>query len=100
MSVVAGEVTFAGIVHFCPHFTTTRLTLACFLSTTGAVPRSLIDALRHVERPTKRRKVVKSSPYSLAQEIGVSSAGLPLGYIPLARLSLHMVSIEWHYGAQ
>ncbi|KAJ5736692.1 uncharacterized protein N7483_001817 [Penicillium malachiteum] len=48
------------------------------------------DALDSDERATKRRKVIKSGPYSLAQVNRLSSAGIPLGYIPLARLTLRM----------
>ncbi|KAJ5142043.1 hypothetical protein N7526_003038 [Penicillium atrosanguineum] len=61
-----------------------------------AVPRSLIaalaqsDAFNNGDRPTKRRKVTNSGPYSLAQQRGVSTSGIPLGYIPLARLALRM----------
>lgn len=46
------------------------------------------------ERPVKRRKVAKSGPHSLAQERGISASGVPLGYIPLARLVLRMVSMQ------
>lgn len=65
-----------------------------------AVPQSLISALAQREsdafhadkRPTKRLKVSKSGPYRLAQEKRVSTTGIPLGYIPLARLALRLVS--------
>ncbi|KAJ5347734.1 uncharacterized protein N7506_000987 [Penicillium brevicompactum] len=40
--------------------------------------------------PTKRRKVVKAGQWSLSQENGVTDTGIPLGYIPLARLTLRI----------
>ncbi|CDM34981.1 hypothetical protein DTO013E5_3120 [Penicillium roqueforti] len=41
------------------------------------------------DRPTKRRKTTKrGGPRSLTQENGVSMTGVPLGYIPLARLTI------------
>ncbi|KAJ5992914.1 hypothetical protein N7451_008638 [Penicillium sp. IBT 35674x] len=61
------------------------------------IPRSLLAAfeqtsiLDYAERPAKRRKVSKSTVASLAQTLGVSSNGIPLGYIPLARLALRMI---------
>lgn len=70
------------------------------MCTTAAVPQSLLSVLSQSddliadERPVKRRKVAKSGPYSLAQENGISPTGVPLGYIPLARLALRMVSID------
>lgn len=42
--------------------------------------------------PVKRRKVSQSRPNSLAQEYGISATGVPVGYIPLKRLVLRMVS--------
>ncbi|KAJ5739736.1 hypothetical protein N7533_012520 [Penicillium manginii] len=62
----------------------------------AAVPASLLSVLSQNnnliadERPIKRRKVAKSGTHSLAQENGISSTGIPLGYIPLARLALRM----------
>jgi hypothetical protein len=47
------------------------------------------------ERPTKRRKTTKRGARSLTQENGVSTAGVPLGYIPLARLTMRIVSCHW-----
>ncbi|CAI7615160.1 unnamed protein product [Penicillium glandicola] len=41
-------------------------------------------------RPTKRRKTTKGGLRSLTQENGVSMTGIPLGYIPLARLTMHI----------
>ncbi|KAJ6155056.1 hypothetical protein N7470_005622 [Penicillium chermesinum] len=40
--------------------------------------------------PTKRRKVGRNGPFSLSDTVGLTSAGIPVGYIPLARLSLRM----------
>ncbi|KAJ5818316.1 hypothetical protein N7474_003907 [Penicillium riverlandense] len=60
------------------------------------VPRSLATVFAKIEeqnaddRPTKRRKVTKSGPNSLSEENGVSMTGIPVGYIPLARLTLRM----------
>ncbi|KAJ6092921.1 hypothetical protein N7486_008210 [Penicillium sp. IBT 16267x] len=60
------------------------------------VPRSLLSALEQTEsldydeHPAKRRKVAKPTLSSLTQTLGVSSSGIPLGYIPLARLALRM----------
>ncbi|KAJ5582758.1 Zinc finger RING-type [Penicillium sp. DV-2018c] len=42
------------------------------------------------ERPAKRRKTVKGGQRSLTIENGISAAGIPVGYIPLARLTLRM----------
>ncbi|KAJ6186951.1 hypothetical protein N7519_001859 [Penicillium mononematosum] len=42
------------------------------------------------DRPTKRRKTTKRGARSLTQENGVSTAGVPLGYIPLARLTMRI----------
>ncbi|KAJ5536840.1 hypothetical protein N7513_010026 [Penicillium frequentans] len=61
------------------------------------IPRSLLaaieqtDILDYEEHPAKRRKVAKSTVASLAQTLGLSSNGIPLGYIPLARLALRMI---------
>ncbi|CAG8265995.1 unnamed protein product [Penicillium nalgiovense] len=41
-------------------------------------------------RPTKRRKTTKRGARSLTQENGVSTAGVPLSYIPLARLTMRI----------
>ncbi|KAJ5083816.1 hypothetical protein N7456_013243 [Penicillium angulare] len=63
----------------------------------GPVPRSLLAALDRKdefdpdERAIKRRKVAKSSLNSLARTIGLSSNGIPSGYIPLARLTLRII---------
>ncbi|KAJ5443890.1 uncharacterized protein N7458_007762 [Penicillium daleae] len=62
----------------------------------GAVPETLISVLAQFDnldvdgRPSKRRKVIKSGPYNLSDELGVSSNRIPLGYIPLTRLSLRL----------
>lgn len=67
-----------------------------------AIPQSLISAFTQSnaispdERPVKRRKVARNGPYILAHERGLSAAGVPIGYIPLARLALHIVSIKRH----
>lgn len=72
------------------------------ISVPGAVPETLISALARNDtldvdgRPSKRRKVAKSGPYSLSDKLGVSSKGIPLGYIPLTRLSLRLVSNKSH----
>ncbi|KAJ6056097.1 hypothetical protein N7444_005195 [Penicillium canescens] len=42
------------------------------------------------DHPTKRRKVIKSHSRCLVKENGESATGIPLGYIPLARLTLRM----------
>lgn len=69
---------------------------------TDAVPPSLISAFKQNnafnsnEPPLKRRKVAASAPCSLAQQRGLTATGVPLGYIPLARLALRMVSIKCH----
>ena len=62
----------------------------------GAVPDSLAATIERLEpeansRPSKRRKLGSTGPRSLAQVHGVSESGIPNGYIPLARLSLHLV---------
>lgn len=44
------------------------------------------------DRPNKRRKTAKGRSRSLIEENGMSPAGIPLGYIPLARLKLRIVS--------
>lgn len=68
----------------------------------GVAPETLISALARNDtlnvdgRPSKRRKVAKSGPYSLSDKLGVSSNGIPLGYIPLTRLSLRLVSSKSH----
>ncbi|KAJ5130148.1 Zinc finger RING-type [Penicillium bovifimosum] len=46
------------------------------------------------ERPAKRRKTVRGGSRSLTTENGVSATGIPLGYIPLARLTLRMKPSE------
>ncbi|EKV08541.1 SNF2 family helicase/ATPase, putative [Penicillium digitatum Pd1] len=46
------------------------------------------------DRPTKRRKTTKGGSRSLTQENGVSLVGIPLGYIPLARLTLRIKSSD------
>lgn len=62
------------------------------------VPQSLATLLEHAEastadgRPTKRRKVAKPGKNSLRQSNGISATGITLGYIPLARLALRLVS--------
>lgn len=71
-------------------------------SVPGVIPEKLISALARNDtyvngRPSKRRKVAKSGPYSLSDKLGVSSNGIPLGYIPLTRLSLRLVSSKSHY---
>ena len=58
------------------------------------VPRSLVEAFNTDERPIKRRKVTKSGPYSLSRENGLTEKGIPLGYVPLARITLRMVSMS------
>jgi hypothetical protein len=69
----------------------------------GAIPETLISALTQNDnldvdgRPSKRRKVTKSGPYNLSDELSVSSTGIPLGYIPLTRLSLRLVSNQSQY---
>ncbi|KAJ5948434.1 hypothetical protein N7454_001741 [Penicillium verhagenii] len=61
-----------------------------------SVPRSLLSALEQTDSfdvntpPTKRQKIGKPVPSSLGRELGVSTEGIPLGYIPLARLELRM----------
>ncbi|KAJ5487912.1 hypothetical protein N7530_002212 [Penicillium desertorum] len=42
------------------------------------------------DRPTKRRRTTKRGARSLTQENGVSTAGVPWGYIPLARLTMRI----------
>ncbi|KAJ5435722.1 Zinc finger RING-type [Penicillium cf. griseofulvum] len=42
------------------------------------------------DRPTKRRKTTKGGTRSLTRENGVSATGIPLGYIPLARLTMRI----------
>jgi E3 ubiquitin-protein ligase SHPRH len=46
------------------------------------------------EHPAKRRKTMKGGPRSLNNENGISATGIPLGYIPLARLTLRMVCCD------
>lgn len=75
-----------------------------YLSTIATVPHSLLsvlkrnDTLSDDERPVKRQKIIrngnaKSTTLGILEVNGLSSTGIPLGYIPLARLSLRMVSI-------
>ncbi|KAJ5157536.1 uncharacterized protein N7482_008636 [Penicillium canariense] len=70
--------------------------VAEYVDIAGAVPETLVSALTQNATwdpdgpPIKRRKVAKSGPYSLGHEVGVSSTGVPQGYIPLARLSLRL----------
>ena len=47
-------------------------------------------------RPVKRRKA-NAGPQSLRQLNGVSEAGVPNGYIPLSRVSLLLVCIQFGY---
>ncbi|OQD66724.1 hypothetical protein PENPOL_c004G04181 [Penicillium polonicum] len=42
------------------------------------------------DRPTKRRKTTKGGARSLTKENGVTATGIPLGYIPLARLTMRI----------
>ncbi|KAJ5944882.1 hypothetical protein N7516_005050 [Penicillium verrucosum] len=42
------------------------------------------------DRPTKRRKTTKGGKRSLTKENGVTATGIPLGYIPLARLTMRI----------
>ncbi|KAJ5785711.1 uncharacterized protein N7503_010923 [Penicillium pulvis] len=69
-------------------------------SVRNPAPRSLLaafeqtDILDYEEHPAKRRKVSKYTVANLAQTLGLSSNGTPLGYIPLARLALRMVSVR------
>ncbi|KAJ6137668.1 hypothetical protein N7471_004154 [Penicillium samsonianum] len=42
------------------------------------------------DRPTKRRKTTKRGARSLTQENGISVTGIPLGYIPLAQLTMRI----------
>jgi hypothetical protein len=46
---------------------------------------------QHDDRPAKRRKTTKGGARSLTRENGVSATGIPLGYIPLARLTMRIV---------
>ncbi|OQE14245.1 hypothetical protein PENSTE_c037G08238 [Penicillium steckii] len=61
-----------------------------------AVPASLQSFLaqndaNHVNgHPVKRRKTAKSGPHRLEKEFGLSSTGMPLQHIPLARIALLM----------
>lgn len=48
------------------------------------------------DRPTKRRKTTKGGARSLTKEIGVTVTGIPLGYIPLARLTMRIVGCHWY----
>lgn len=48
------------------------------------------------DRPTKRRKTTKRGARSLTQENGISVTGIPLGYIPLARLTMRIVGCHWY----
>lgn len=61
----------------------------------GAVPQTLTNFhARRIEddsRPNKRRKV--TSPQNLAQVNGQSEFKIPLGYIPIARFILDLVSL-------
>ncbi|KAJ5385314.1 Zinc finger RING-type [Penicillium concentricum] len=60
-----------------------------------ALPDATLESLYPIfqqpdDRPTKRRKTTKGSARSLTQENGVSATGIPLGYIPLARLTMRI----------
>lgn len=48
------------------------------------------------DRPTKRRKTTKGGKRSLTKENGVTATGIPLGYIPLARLTMRIVGCHWY----
>jgi hypothetical protein len=97
MSVVAEEVDISGIISNTHSISFSEHLLISF-SNPDAVPRSLATVFAKIEeqnaddRPNKRRKIAKSGPNSLSEKNGVSMAGIPVGYIPLARLTLRMVS--------
>lgn len=68
-----------------------------FLVFKGAVPNSLFAVLEREDeanRPVKRRKA-NSGSQNLRQLNGVSEAGVPNGYIPLARATLLFVCIQY-----
>ncbi|CRL27116.1 SNF2-related [Penicillium camemberti] len=60
-----------------------------------ALPDATLESLYPIfqqrdDRPTKRRKTTKGGARSLTKEIGVTVTGIPLGYIPLARLTMRI----------
>ncbi|CAG8128780.1 unnamed protein product [Penicillium salamii] len=54
------------------------------------LPISQCDFASDDKPPLKRRKITKAGPWNLSQENGISTTGIPLGYIPVARLTLRM----------
>ncbi|CAG8056508.1 unnamed protein product [Penicillium olsonii] len=48
------------------------------------------DSASDDKPPPKRRKVAKAGPWDLFKKNGISATGIPMGYIPLARLTLRM----------
>lgn len=101
--MVTGDVTLSGEIPLCKEAPRTVLKSCTNTSASiDAIPPSLISAFAQSnaispdERPVKRRRVAGNGPYSLAQERGLSPAGVPVGYIPLSRLELHIVSIKRH----
>ncbi|KAJ5954332.1 hypothetical protein N7501_008611 [Penicillium viridicatum] len=60
-----------------------------------ALPDPTLESLYPIfqqcdDRPTKRRKTTKGSARSLTKENGVTATGIPLGYIPVARLTMRI----------
>ncbi|KAJ5409746.1 uncharacterized protein N7487_004105 [Penicillium crustosum] len=60
-----------------------------------ALPDATLESLYPIfqqcdDRPTKRHKTTKGGARSLTKENGVTATGIPLGYIPLARLTMRI----------
>ena len=99
MSVVVEEIIFPGrspLTDSCPD----EIEVLILILMLDTVLESLRATLQQSntpnpdEHPAKRRKTVQNRPRSLAEENGVSITGTPLGYIPLARLTLRMVGCD------
>lgn len=92
MSVKQVDLSFEGA--YCD---SVAVTLLLTISPPGAVPDSLAAVIERTDAPetnkppSKRRRLTDHAPRSLAQLYGVSESGVPNGFIPLARATLHLV---------
>lgn len=97
MGVKQAEWNFSGNYMLAPFMTEIiEPSLTSYPLYIGAVPDSLAAIIERPDseannRPNKRRKLGTTGPRSLAQVHGLSEFGIPNGYTPLARLSLHLV---------
>lgn len=78
------------------HDTITKL-IDLLTSLSGPVPVSLATVIKRTDAPDvkdppkKRRKLTDRAPRSLSELKGVSENGVPNGFIPIARVNLHLV---------